>query len=75
MVTTSKIIKSTNKHSFWLTLLGIIQIELKTENHRDILSINSNKIKDIKKSASYIAPSKINNSFLNEVLNWRTIEK
>lgn len=75
MVTTSEIIKSTNKHTFWLTLPGTNQIELPTENYKDILPINSNKMKDIKKSASYIAPSKINNSFWNEVLNWQTIEK
>jgi len=28
-----------------------------------------------KKSASYIAPSRIINLFLNEILNWSTIEK
>lgn len=75
MITTSEVIKSTHKHTFWLTLPGTNQIELPTENYKDILSINSNKMKDIKKSASYIAPSKIDHSFWNEILNRRIIEK
>jgi hypothetical protein len=40
MVTTSKIIKSTNKNTFWLTLPEINQIELPTENHKNILPKN-----------------------------------
>jgi len=49
MLITSENINSVNKHNFWLTLPGRNHIELPIENYKDILSINSNKIHDIKK--------------------------
>jgi len=58
-----------------MTLSGTNFNELLMENYEDILLINSNKMKDIKKSVSYLAPFKIFNLFWIEVLKWRTIEK